>query len=115
MHFESFFVFMRQLKHHEQKLLKQVNFAHYKKENTLRENMVMRKYHVEKRQDYLAYNILSGQIRKLAHLISLLDPKDPMREKMTEKLVDKLYRMGLLTSTSSLFQVEKLTVSAFCR
>lgn len=37
---------MRQLKHHEQKLLKKVNFLQWKSEHNLRELQVMRQYHI---------------------------------------------------------------------
>ncbi len=43
---------MRKLKHHEQKLLRKVNFFEYKKEKNLREIKILRKYHVQKREDY---------------------------------------------------------------
>jgi U3 small nucleolar ribonucleoprotein protein IMP3 len=86
----------------------------YKKENNHRENEVMRTYHMPRRQDYLTYNVLAGQIRKIATKISLLDPKDPFRAKKTEALVDKCFRMSLLTS-KSFSACEKITVSAFCR
>lgn len=43
---------MRPLKHHEQKLLKKVNFLHWAKEDTLRENEILRRYHIQDREDY---------------------------------------------------------------
>jgi U3 small nucleolar ribonucleoprotein protein IMP3 len=43
---------MRQLKYHEKKLLKKVNFFEYKKEKNLREIKVIRKYYVQRREDY---------------------------------------------------------------
>lgn len=43
---------MRQLKYHEQKLLKKVNFYDYKKEKNVREIKILRKYHIQKREDY---------------------------------------------------------------
>lgn len=105
---------MRLLQHHEQRLLKKVDFITYKKENNHRENAVMRMYHIQKRSHYLAYNVLAGQIIKLATKISLLDPKDPYRAKKADALADKCYRMGLINS-KSFVACEKVTVSAFCR
>lgn len=49
----------RQLKHHEKKLLKKVNFLDYKRENTARENAILRRYMVQRREDYIAYAILA--------------------------------------------------------
>lgn len=43
---------MRQLKHHEQKLLKKVDFLQWKKEDTLREMKVIRRYFLQQREDY---------------------------------------------------------------
>lgn len=48
---------MRKLKFHEQKLLKKVNFYEYKREKNLREVKVLRKYHIQKREDYIKYGI----------------------------------------------------------
>jgi hypothetical protein len=46
---------MRKLKFHEQKLLKKVNFYDYKREKNLREVKILRKYHIQKREDYMKY------------------------------------------------------------
>ena len=43
---------MRKLKHHEQRLLKKVNFLEWKNENNARELQVMRRYHITERDDY---------------------------------------------------------------
>ena len=43
---------MRQLKHHEKKLLKKVDFLQWKSDQTLHEIKVMRRYHVQNREDY---------------------------------------------------------------
>ncbi|MCO5560066.1 hypothetical protein L7F22_013672 [Adiantum nelumboides] len=43
---------MRQLKFHEQKLLKKVNFLEWKRERGHREGLIMRRYHITGRDDY---------------------------------------------------------------
>ncbi|KAL2911153.1 U3 small nucleolar ribonucleoprotein imp3 [Polyrhizophydium stewartii] len=106
---------VRALKFHERKLLKKVDFYNYKSDPSLRENAVLRTYHIQRREDYIKYNLLAGQVRKIANRLSMLDPKDPFRDKTTDALLDKLYRMGLITAAKSLSQCEKMTVSAFCR
>ncbi|KAJ3364282.1 hypothetical protein AMAG_10166 [Allomyces macrogynus ATCC 38327] len=106
---------VRQLKHHEQKLLKKVDFLQWKNENNLREIQVMRRYHIQKREDYTKYNRLCGQIRQLAHRISLLDARDPFKAHKTDALLTKLYNMGFLPTKKALSQCEKMTVSAVCR
>lgn len=43
---------VRKLKFHEQKLLKKVDFISWKVDNNLNEVKVMKKYHIQKREDY---------------------------------------------------------------
>jgi U3 small nucleolar ribonucleoprotein protein IMP3 len=38
---------VRKLKHHEQRLLRKVDFLQWKSDNNLREVEVMRKYHIQ--------------------------------------------------------------------
>lgn len=61
------------------------------------------------------YNRLAGSIKQLANRISLLDSRDPFRAKQEKALLDKLYAMGIITSTSKFSDCNKVTVSAFCR
>ncbi|KAF9152281.1 Small subunit (SSU) processome component [Linnemannia schmuckeri] len=106
---------MRQLSHHEQKLLKKVDFLQWKSTENVREVKVMRRYHIQKREDYIKYNKLCGSIKSLANKISLLPPQDPFRAKQEEALLEKLYNMGIITAQKQFSQVDKITVSAFCR
>ncbi|KAI9193116.1 uncharacterized protein BJ171DRAFT_466390 [Polychytrium aggregatum] len=106
---------VRKLKFHEQKLLKKVDFLQWKSDQSLHETKVMRKYHIQKREDYIKYNKICGQIRKLATKLSLLDPHDPFRATKTKALLDKMYAMGLLTANKNLSSCDKITVSSFCR
>lgn len=106
---------MRKLKYHEQKLLKKVNLFEWKNDASLHEIKVMRRYHIQKRDDYLKYSKIVGSITKLANKISLLDPSDPFREKMSDALLEKLYGMGVITAKKLLSSLDGLTVSAFCR
>lgn len=46
---------MRELKFHEKKLLKKVNFFDWKNENNLHELKVVRRYHLQDREDYTKY------------------------------------------------------------
>ncbi|CAG8717978.1 15613_t:CDS:2, partial [Dentiscutata erythropus] len=106
---------VRKLKYHEQKLLKKVDFLQWKNEDNIREIKVIRRYHLQKREDYHKYNKLCGLIKKLANRISLLDPRDPFRSKQEAALLDKLCSMGLITAKKQFSQLDKITVSAFCR
>ena len=106
---------VRKLKHHEAKLLKKVDMHHFKRENQLREISVMRRYHVQDRDDYRKYNKIVGETTRLVARILKLEQEDPYRTRVTAKLLDKLYDMGLVPTKSSLIKAKKLTVSAFCR
>jgi U3 small nucleolar ribonucleoprotein protein IMP3 len=106
---------VRKLKYHEQKLLKKVDFLHWKNEHNLSEIKVLRRYHIQHREDYEKYNKLIGTIRKLTTLISHLDIKDPFRDTMMKDLLEKCYAFGLIPIKKGLSQLEKLSVSSLCR
>mmetsp|Transcript_2153 Transcript_2153/g.2454 ORF Transcript_2153/g.2454 Transcript_2153/m.2454 type:complete len:184 (+) Transcript_2153:89-640(+) len=106
---------MRELKYHEQKLLKKVDFLNYKRERTLQEIRVTRQYHLQNREDYMKYSRIVGQITKLTAKLKALDSRDPFRISMTEQLLEKLYSMGIIPTKKNLSISSKVTVSAFCR
>lgn len=107
---------MRQLKFHEQKLLKKHDFLQWKNENNLREIKVMRRYHLQDRDDYQKYNSLVGKVRSLALRLSTLPAEDPFRAQNEALLLNKLYDMGLLDTGAKMSDImERLNVSAFCR
>jgi U3 small nucleolar ribonucleoprotein protein IMP3 len=133
---------VRKLKHHEQKLLKKVDFTTYKGDNNHRDAAVIRRYNIQKPADYGKYNRLCGvcyllnsifsqplrkcytylytqSLKQLAHRLAALPPESPFRLKHEKLLLEKLNDMGILPSTAStakLSEVEKnVTVSAFCR
>eukprot|EP00879_Flechtneria_rotunda_P004429 GHRR01004680.1.p1 GENE.GHRR01004680.1~~GHRR01004680.1.p1 ORF type:complete len:184 (+),score=46.26 GHRR01004680.1:172-723(+) len=106
---------MRQLKHHEQKLLKKVNFLRWKNENNQRELQVMRRYHIQDRDDYKKYNRMVGMVTKLTNILRQLDPQDNTRIEVTEQLINKLYDLGVIPTKKSLVQTEQLATAAFCR
>ncbi len=106
---------MRKLKHHERKLLKKTNFLQWKSENNHRELEVIRRYHVQDREEYKELNKICGMVTKLTNMLRQIDPRDPDRVEMTEKLLDKLYSMGAIPSTKSLTLCDKLSTSSFLR
>ena len=107
---------VRKLKYHEQKLLKKVDFISWKTDSNVREVKILRRYHIQRRDDYTKYettivllryicmyinrlpglmcvcryNKLSGMVKSLASKIKELDPKDPYRNKVTTELLEKL-------------------------
>ncbi|KAG2499384.1 hypothetical protein HYH03_002959 [Edaphochlamys debaryana] len=106
---------MRQLKHHEKKLLKKVDFLRWKSDDNVRELQVMRRYHIQDRDDYKKYNKICGMITKMTSLIKQLDPKDPTRIELTDQLLEKLHNMGVIPTKKSLVQCDKLATASFCR
>ena len=65
---------VRQLKHHEHKLLRKVDFNSYKSDPDHRQSAVVRRYGVQNPADYTSYNRLCGDLRKLAHRLTMLPP-----------------------------------------
>mmetsp|Transcript_9438 Transcript_9438/g.31011 ORF Transcript_9438/g.31011 Transcript_9438/m.31011 type:complete len:183 (-) Transcript_9438:33-581(-) len=106
---------MRKLKYHEKKLLKKVDFLAWKNEHNMREVQIMRRYHIQDRDDYKKYNKMCGMITKMCSMLKKLDSKDQTRIDLTDQLLEKLYNMGVIQRQKSLQEVEKLSTSAFCR
>lgn len=110
---------VRQLKHHEQKLLKKVDFLDWKQDQGHRDVQVMHTYHVQNREDYAKYNKLCGEIRQFAHKLTQLHAHDPIRIKHEQLLLEKLTNMGVIFTGGSKAKVSdlerKVTVAAFCR
>ena len=106
---------MRKLRYHEQKLLKKVDLYSWKSEHNHREIQVMRRYHIQNREDYEKYNKLCGYITQIVAKTKLLKPQDPARIQLTKSLLHKLYEMGVIPTEKNLSLCEKIPVSAFCR
>ncbi|XP_078543142.1 U3 small nucleolar ribonucleoprotein IMP3 isoform X1 [Lissotriton helveticus] len=106
---------VRKLKFHEQKLLKKVDFISWDVDQNLHEVKVMRRFHLERREDYTKYNKLSRNVRELAQKIRDLDEKDTFRVQSTARLLEKLYAMGLINTKQGLQLCENVSASSFCR
>merc|ERR1712227_1040104 len=106
---------VRKLKYHEKKLLKKVDFISWEVDNNLHEIKVMKKYYIQKREDYTKYNKLSRHVRELARKIKELDAKDPFRTEATTQLLEKLQSLGLVPTKRSLELCDKVSATSFCR
>uniref|UniRef100_A0A3B4A3L3 U3 small nucleolar ribonucleoprotein protein IMP3 n=1 Tax=Periophthalmus magnuspinnatus TaxID=409849 RepID=A0A3B4A3L3_9GOBI len=84
---------VRKLKFHEQKLLKKVDFINWEVDNNIHEVKVLRRFRIEKREDYMKYNKLSRNIRDLTQKIRDLDEKDGFRAQSTHRLLEKLIEL----------------------
>ena len=74
---------VRKLKYHEQKLLRKVDFVNWEVDNNLHEVKVMKKFFIQKREDYTLYNKLSREIRDIVQHKPSDSPRD--RESGDEK------------------------------
>ena len=50
---------------------------------------VMRRYHIQDRDDYKRYNRLVGQVTALVHRLRGLDATDATRIELTDQVLDK--------------------------
>ncbi|KAK4882127.1 hypothetical protein RN001_005446 [Aquatica leii] len=106
---------VRKLKFHEQKLLKKVDFISWQADNNLHEVKILKKYYIQKREDYAKYNKLARTIRELGRKIKEIDPKDPFRTQASARLLEKLYVLGLIPTKWDLALVDKVHAASFCR
>lgn len=75
----------------------------------------MRRYHIQKREDYHKYHKLSGSIQQIAHKLSSLNASDPYRSQKETALINKCYNMGLVPTQAKMSDVVRVTPSAFAR
>ncbi|KAF5401747.1 U3 small nucleolar ribonucleoprotein IMP3 [Paragonimus heterotremus] len=106
---------VRKLKHHERKLLKKFDFINWECDNNLHEVKIMKRYHIQRREDYTLYNKLSRQIRDLANKLKDIDETDQWRAEMTQLFTTKLHNLGLVPTKRSLMLASKVNASCFCR
>jgi U3 small nucleolar ribonucleoprotein protein IMP3 len=106
---------MRQLKHHEKKLLKKTDFLDWKKTNNVHEMKIVKRFHITDRDDYSRYNKIVGLIQKMVALLRKLPSSDADRIRMSEALLDKLHQMAVIPTGKLLDECERVNVSDFCR
>jgi len=106
---------VRKLKFHEQKLLRKVNFVNWEVSNNLHEVKIMKRYCIQKREDYTLYNKLSREIREIVRRIKDLDPNSSHRVDMSAQFLEKLYNIGIIPTRWTLENCDKVTASSFCR
>ena len=81
---------MRQLKYHEQKLLKKTDFYDWKNVASLKKAAIARKYRLTSRDDYTHYEKIIGYITKMCTLIKKL-PEGEFKKGIVQQLATKLY------------------------
>jgi len=60
---------VRKLKYHESKLLRKHDFVNYKQDNDHRDHDVVRRYMIQKPEDYHKYNKICGVCRALLLMV----------------------------------------------
>ncbi|XP_033344201.1 U3 small nucleolar ribonucleoprotein protein IMP3 [Bombus vosnesenskii] len=108
-------IMVRKLKYHEQKLLKKVDFISWEADNNLHEVKILKRYRIQKREDYTKYNKLSREIRELGEKIKEIDADHPFRIEQSALLLEKLYIMGLINTKWDLSLTQNVSASSFCR
>uniref|UniRef100_A0A0V0G917 U3 small nucleolar ribonucleoprotein protein IMP3 n=1 Tax=Triatoma dimidiata TaxID=72491 RepID=A0A0V0G917_TRIDM len=106
---------VRKLKYHERKLLKKVDFINWEVDNNLKEVKVLKKYCIQKREDYTKYNKLAREIREVARKIKALDSSDLFRSEQSAQLLEKLYITGLIDTKWDLSNCNAVNAESFCR
>ena len=92
------------------------DFLDWKQDQGHREIKVMRRYHIQDRDDYAKYNRLCGSVHHLALRLSKLPSTDPFREKVESSMLGKCYDMGLVDVGVKMSDLlNKVTVSSFAR
>ena len=91
---------VRKLKFHEQKLLKKVDFINWEVDNNLHEVKVMKRYCIQKREDYTMYNKLSREIREIVRRVKDLVKNDLFnygQTKVNYLLLEYFFSQALVT------------------
>lgn len=57
--------------------------------NLILSSQVMRRYHIQDRDDYVKYNKICGMITQLTNVLKQLDPQDKTRIELTDRLLNK--------------------------
>ena len=105
---------VRKLKYHETTLLRKLDFINWKSDGSVRENKILRRYHVQDREDYHTYNKVCGLITKLVTLLKALNEHDSVRIELTDLLLDKLHSLGIVQN-KRLLACDKIAASTLCR
>lgn len=106
---------MRKLTFAENKLLKNTDFFHWDVSNNVQEAKILRRFKIERREDYVTYNKIARKVRDFARKIKDLDPEMPFRIEFSAKLIEEMYSLGVIPMKTSLELVDKITASSFCR
>lgn len=63
---------------------------------------IIRRYHIQNRDDYKKYNKICGIVTKLVSVMKRLDARDPVRIELTDQVLDKWAPSACLSAFLSL-------------
>ena len=78
-------------------------------------SQVMRRYHIQARDDYQAYNRMVGLVTRMVSLLRRLPPTDETRIELTDALLERLYSAGIVPTKASLASAERLSTASLAR
>ena len=91
---------MRKLKFHEKKLLKKVNFFDWKSTSNVREAKILRRYHIQRREDYHNYSKIVGRIQKMTDRLKKLPRANKTRIEFTQRVLALSFSLSSFTHLS---------------
>ena len=107
---------MRELKHHEKKLLRKTDFLTWRGEGNLRVAALVRRYGLQDAEELTAYRRLCGLITALVAKLRALPSESTFRAAATAQLVAKLHSLGVLPLAGApLPSASDIKAAAFCR
>ncbi|KAF0982873.1 hypothetical protein FDP41_010852 [Naegleria fowleri] len=113
---------VRELKHHEQKLLKKVDFLNWKSDGVTPEYKeyilkTIQKYQLRDQKEFFNYQRIATQINNTINNIKQLDDKLYRDFKVNQLVMlgKKLFDMGILDSEAEIETLNKITVGRLCR
>lgn len=104
---------MRELKFHEKKLLKKVNFLEWSQTNTAKEQLATAKYLLKSREEYKEYSKIVAMTRTLTESLARLADNDSTKLLVAKKLINLLFSIGIIDN-KKLSDCSKVTVPSLC-
>ncbi|CAI4225370.1 unnamed protein product [Auanema sp. JU1783] len=106
---------VRKLKLHEQKLLRKTDFVQWEVDQFGKQNDMLRRFHIQKREQYSMYNKLASEARAIAEQLKELPLNDPFRNKCVKAMLSKFYAVGLIPTADSAERLGKVSGASFAR
>ena len=107
---------MRELKHHERRLLRKADFLTWRGEGNLRVSALVRRYGLADAEELAAYRRLCGLVTALVAKLRALPAGSAFRAAASAQLVAKLAALGVLPAAGAALPAPAdIKAAAFCR